>query len=301
MKKIKDLKIVSNYKIYFAFSAIIIILGLGLAGFRGFNFGIDFTGGTLLEINTQTYLEPEEIKEITDKFDPNIQITYIGEDKASIQLKTTEDFNNEERTELFSEFQKEYGLSTENLLRSEQFGPSVGKEIQTKALLSVIVATIAMLIYVSIRFKFDYGVAAVIALIHDVVFVIAIYSIFNIPINNPFVAAMLTVLGYSMNDTIVIFDRIRENMQNAKRDSFEDVADQSIKQTIARSINTAFTTLLSIAALYILGVDSIKEFTLPLIAGISVGVYSSIFIASPIWVMLNKNNRKRKIQNISKS
>lgn len=293
MNKLKDVKIVANYKRYFAFSAIVIILGLSMAGFRGFNLGIDFTGGTLIEINTNYYVEPSEIKEITNKYDANMQITYIGEEKSGIQLKTTEDFNNQRRTELFSEFEAKYNLNSEDLVRSEQFGPAVGREIQIKALLSVIVATIAMLIYISIRFKFDYGVAAVVALLHDIVFVVAIYSIFNIPINNPFVAAMLTVVGYSMNDTIVIFDRIRENMINAKRDSFEEVADQSIKQTISRSINTAFTTLLAIIALYVLGVDSIKEFTLPLIAGISVGVYSSIFIASPVWVMLNKRNRKK--------
>lgn len=293
MNKLKDVKIVANYKMYFAFSAIVIILGLSMAGFRGFNLGIDFTGGTLIEINTNYYVEPNEIKEITNKYDANMQITYIGEEKSGIQLKTTEDFNNQRRTELFSEFEAKYNLNSEDLVRSEQFGPAVGREIQIKALLSVIVATIAMLIYISIRFKFDYGVAAVVALLHDIVFVVAIYSIFNIPINNPFVAAMLTVVGYSMNDTIVIFDRIRENMINAKRDSFEEVADQSIKQTISRSINTAFTTLLAIIALYVLGVDSIKEFTLPLIAGISVGVYSSIFIASPVWVMLNKRNRKK--------
>ena len=156
-----------------------------------------------------------------------------------------------------------------------------------------------MLVYISFRFKFDFGVAAITALLHDVLVVIAIYAIFRIPLNNPFVAAMLTVVGYSINDTIVVFDRIRENMRGAKRDSHEEVADLSLNQNLTRSINTSLTTLLSIVALYIMGVDSIKEFTLPLIAGISVGVYSSIFIASPIWVLINKKQRKKQIQNIS--
>lgn len=295
MKIKKELKVFRYYKINFLISFLIILLGFGLAGIRGFNYGIDFTGGTLIEMNMNQYVSTEEVKQITDKFDKNIQINYIGEDRKGIQLKTTEDLNNEKRTELFSEFQTKYGLKSEDLVKSEQFGPAIGKEIKTRALLSVIIATAAMMVYISMRFKLDFGIAAIIALIHDVLIVISVYSIFKIPLNSPFVAAMLTVVGYSINDTIVVFDRIRENMKNAKRDSHSEIADKSINQTLTRSINTSFTTLIAIIALYIVGVDSIKEFTLPLIAGISVGVYSSIFIASPIWVLLNKRARSKKV------
>lgn len=298
MKIKSDLKVIKNYKIYFAVSIAVIVIGFALAGIRGFNFGIDFTGGTLIEINMGKYVEVNEIREITDAVDKNIQINYIGENKDGIQLKTTVDLNNEKRTELFNEFASKYNLQKDDLVKSDQFGPAVGKEIQQKALISVVIATLAMLVYISLRFKFEFGIAAVIALLHDVLTVVAIYSIFQIPLNNPFVAAMLTVVGYSINDTIVVFDRIRENMRGAKRDSHEEVADLSINQTLSRSINTSLTTLLSIVALYVMGVDSIKEFTLPLIAGISVGVYSSIFIASPIWVLINQKMRKKQIQNI---
>lgn len=299
MKIKANLKVIKNYRIYFAVSLAVIIIGFALAGIRGFNFGIDFTGGTLIEMNMGKYVESSEIRAITDKIDKNMQINYIGENRDGIQLKTIVDLNNEKRTELFNEFSEKYNLDKDDLVKSDQFGPAVGKEIQQKALLSVVIATLAMLVYISFRFKFDFGVAAITALLHDVLVVIAIYAIFRIPLNNPFVAAMLTVVGYSINDTIVVFDRIRENMRGAKRDSHEEVADLSINQTLSRSINTSLTTLLSIVALYIMGVDSIKEFTLPLIAGISVGVYSSIFIASPIWVLINKKQRKKQIQNIS--
>lgn len=298
MKIRKDLKIVKHYKINFSISIAIIVIGLALAGIRGFNYGLDFTGGTLIEINMNKYVATEEIRDITDKFDKNIQINYIGENKDGIQIKTMEDFNNKKRSELFGELSSKYNLTKADLVKSEQFGPSIGKEIKSKALISVIIATLAMLVYISFRFKLDFGVAAIIALVHDVFIVVAVYSIFKIPINSPFVAAMLTVVGYSINDTIVVFDRIRENMRGARRDSHEEVADLSINQTLARSINTSLTTLLAIVALYIMGVDSIKEFTLPLIAGISVGVYSSIFIASPIWVLLNKNMRKKQIKKL---
>ena len=299
MKLKKDLKVTGNYKIYFSISLAIILIGMALAGFRGFNYGIDFTGGTLIEINTNKYIPTEELRQITDSFDPGMQINYIGEERDGIQLKTTADLNNEKRTELFGAFSSKYDLTQKDLIKSEQFGPSIGKEIKTKAFVSVIIATLAMLVYISFRFQLDFGIAAIIALIHDVLIVLAIYSIFQIPLNSPFVAAMLTVVGYSINDTIVIFDRIRENMAGAKRDSHEEVADLSINQTISRSINTSLTTLLAIIALYIMGVESIREFTLPLIAGISVGVYSSIFIASPIWVMINKSKRKHQIKNIA--
>lgn len=299
MKIKSDLKIIKNYKIYFAVSIAVIIIGFALAGIRGFNFGIDFTGGTLIEINMGKYVEVNEIREITDTVDKNMQINYIGENRDGIQLKTKVDLNNEKRTALFNEFSSKYSLTKDDLVKSDQFGPAVGKEIQQKALISVIIATLAMLVYISLRFKFEFGIAAVIALLHDVLTVVAVYSIFQIPLNNPFVAAMLTVVGYSINDTIVVFDRIRENMKGARRDSHEEVADLSINQTLSRSINTSLTTLLSIVALYVMGVDSIKEFTLPLIAGISVGVYSSIFIASPIWVLINKKMRKKQLQNIA--
>lgn len=299
MKIKSDLKIIKNYKMYFVVSLAVIIIGFALAGIRGFNFGIDFTGGTLIEINMGQYVAVDEIRTITDTVDKNMQINYIGENRDGIQLKTKVDLNNEKRTALFNEFSSKYSLTKDDLVKSDQFGPAVGKEIQQKALISVIIATLAMLVYISLRFKFEFGIAAVIALLHDVLTVVAVYSIFQIPLNNPFVAAMLTVVGYSINDTIVVFDRIRENMKGARRDSHEEVADLSINQTLSRSINTSLTTLLSIVALYVMGVDSIKEFTLPLIAGISVGVYSSIFIASPIWVLINKKMRKKQIQNIA--
>ncbi|MGL5257119.1 MAG: protein translocase subunit SecF [Proteocatella sp.] len=299
MKIKSELKIIKNYKMYFAVSFAVIIIGFAIAGVKGFNFGIDFTGGTLIEINMGQYVDVNEIRTITDTVDKNMQINYIGENKDGIQLKTTVDLNNEKRTEVFNEFASKYNLTKDDLVKSDQFGPAVGKEIQQKALISIIIATLAMLVYISLRFKFEFGIAAIIALLHDVLTVVAIYAIFQIPLNNPFVAAMLTVVGYSINDTIVVFDRIRENMRGAKRDSHEEVADLSINQTLSRSINTSLTTLLSIVALYIMGVDSIKEFTLPLIAGISIGVYSSIFIASPIWVLINKKMRKKQIQNIA--
>jgi preprotein translocase SecF subunit len=145
-----------------------------------------------------------------------------------------------------------------------------------------------MLAYITFRFELRFGIAAIIALIHDVLFMLSVYSILRIPVNSPFVAAILTILGYSINDTIVVFDRIRENLRLLKKNNFAEVANISISQTLSRSINTSVTTLVTIVALYVLGVEQIREFALPLMAGVLGGTYSSIFIASPAWVMLKE-------------
>lgn len=287
-----NLQVVKRKKIWFGISAAIIIVGLLMAVFRGFNLGIDFTGGTLVEINTHEYVAAEEVKKITDEFDAGATITYAGENKEIVQIRTKESMDNARRTELFEKFKEKYSLDeASDLVNSEHFGAVVGKEIQRSAVLSIIIATVCMLIYITFRFQLSYGIAAILALVHDVLMVVAFYSIFRIPINNPFVAAMLTVVGYSINDTIVIFDRIRENMKRAKRNAYEEMAETSVNQTVTRSINTSVTTLLAILALFVVGVDSIREFTLPLFAGIAVGTYSSIFIASPIWVMVKQKKR----------
>lgn len=288
------MKIIEKKKIWFSMSIAIMIIGLALALTRGLNYGIDFTGGTQIEINIHKEFSVGEIREITDKFDKDMSINKIGDKKDIVQLKTREDLDSKKREELFNNFKEKYDLKEENPEKVDQFGPSVGDEIKNKALISVIIATIGILIYLSFRFELSYGLAAVLALIHDVFIVLAIYAIFNIPVNAPFVAAMLTVVGYSINDTIVVFDRIRENLKyNNKKNPYTEVANKSIGQTVSRSINTSLTTLVAIGSLYFLASESIKDFLLPLIGGVLTGTYSSIFIASPIWVLI-KNKKKSK-------
>ncbi|MBU5677825.1 protein translocase subunit SecF [Alkaliphilus sp. MSJ-5] len=289
------MNIVQKRKIWFSISGAIMLLGLVLGLVRGINFGIDFTGGTLLEIELHKYVATEEIREIIDKYDSSSSINMLGEEKTTVQIRMNEDFDTEKRTEIFEEFKKKYNLAEEDFLRADQFGPSVGKEIQGKALLSMVIASIGMLIYITIRFEFSFAISAIIALTHDVLIVLAMYSILRVPVNSPFVAAILTILGYSINDTIVIFDRIRENLKFMKKADYTQVANDSISQTITRSINTSLTTLVTILALYILGVDQIREFALPLIIGVIAGTYSSVFIASPLWVMIKQRQRANHI------
>lgn len=281
-----------NFKKLFKIAPIIsvafIIVGLVMSMVMGFNQGIDFSGGTVMEIDLGKSVAAEEIKIITDSVDKSMNINFIGEDRDTVQIKTQEDLDNGERLALFGQFKEKYSLDDSAFTRAEQIGPAVGAEIKRNAIISVVIASAFMLVYISIRFKLSYGIAAIVALVHDVLFVIAVYAIFRIPLNSPFVAAMLTVVGYSVNDTIVIFDRIRENIKSAKRNSEEEMAIVSLKQTLGRSINTSLTTLIAIFALYFLGVESIKEFTFPLLMGIGIGAYSSLFVASPVWIFLTK-------------
>jgi len=188
-----------------------------------------------------------------------------------------------------NELKEKYALEDDALISQDEIGASVSSELTRNSLISLSIAVIAMLIYVAVRFEFKFGVSAIIALLHDILITVAIYAIFNVPVNTPFIVAILTIVGYSINDTIVIFDRIRENINKMRRSSPAEVANISVTQTMSRSINTTLTTLFTIIAVNVF-VPSVREFTFPLIIGIACGAYSSIFIASPVWVMLK--NRK---------
>lgn len=280
------MKIAQNYKIWFTISLAVMILGLIMAITSGMNLGIDFTGGTVMQFNIGKEFTLEEIREITSRFDLDADILHAGKNKEEVIIKTKKSLSNQERMEIFEVFKEKYNLNKdEDFREAEQFGPTMGAEIRNKALISILLASAGMLLYISYRFQLRFGVAAIIALIHDTLIVLSIYSIFKIPVNSPFIAAVLTIVGYSINDTIVVFDRLRENLKYMKKETYFDIADKSIKQTLTRSINTSITTLLVIGALFVFGVESIKEFALPLLAGVLTGTYSSIFIASPVWAL----------------
>lgn len=293
------MNIVQNRKKFFAVSILVILVGIaamiinGSAGKGILNFDIEFTGGLSMDINIGKEFDNNDIakiiKDATGQSSPQIQ-KVVGTNNVAIKMQSV---TGEQRTAIVDGLKDKYGITNDGVLNIADVSGTVSGEMQKMALLAVFVSCIAMLIYISIRFK-DYraGGSAIIALIHDVTVLIAFYAIFRIPVNNSFIAAVLTVLGYSINSTIVIFDRVRENKNKFRKHDTIELINKSISQTLSRSINTTLTTLFTIGAIYIFGVQSIKEFALPLIVGIISGAYSSIFLSGSIWYMFIPKNQK---------
>lgn len=284
------LKIVEKTKIWFSFSLIIIVIGLGFVFTRGLNFGIDFKGGTKVVVEFGKEFNKEEVDIIVKNHIPDAVTNKVEDTKYEIKSK---DLETEKVGEIFKELKETYSLEESGPTSENSIGASMGKELTRKAIIALGVACIAMLIYVAIRFEMNYGIAAILALAHDVLITISVFAIFNIPVNTPFIAAVLTIVGYSINDTIVIFDRMRENSKTMRRTTPTVIANTSLTQTLGRSINTTLTTLIVITCVNIF-VPTIREFSFPLIIGIAFGAYSSIFIAAPIWVILKDKSKKKK-------
>lgn len=288
----KSFKIMEKTKIWFAISLAIIITGLIFFIKDGLNYGIDFQGGTLVQINMKQDFNKQDVEKIIAKYADDYTTNTAVNEKNEVQLEIRSNSLEEgEIQPLFKEVKDKYKLVDKDLISQQTIGPAVGQELKQKSILAFILANVAMLIYVAIRFEFKFGAAAILAIVHDILMTVSVYAIFQIPINSSFIAAILTIAGYSINDTIVIFDRIRENSKKLRRVDSKEIANISITQTMSRSINTTLTTLITIISVYIF-VPSVREFAFPIAIGIACGAYSSIFIASPIWVILK--NRKIK-------
>lgn len=295
------------------FSLIVIIGGITYGAITGYKFDIDFKGGTKIEVDLKENFDNSDISNIVNDAigkQPLIQKVSNGENAVSI---TTDAISEEQSQSIITALKEKYTNMDEPSIRNVQ--PSYGKELLESALLAVGVAVIIILLYITIRFKvlgFTAAITATLSLLHDALFIISIYGIFKLPINTSFVAVILTIIGYSINDTIVIYDRIRENKRKlVKSPDDKDVINKSISQTMTRTIYTSITTIVVIVVVYIFALlnnqQVLKEFSLPLIIGILVGTYSSVFIASSLWYMLdnliskisgnkksNKNNKNKK-------
>lgn len=284
--------------------AAVVVIGIGSFACQGFNPDVDFTGGTTMQVEFADALDGNA-REISDEMLDRIiktaeSATYeSGEsvgasvsiaqraDGTQVLLKLTE-LDLDGRNALFEALQEEFGLEDSDLISASNVGATVSGEIRRNAVIASVVAILLMLVYISIRFDLNSGLAAVICLSHDVFVMIVAYSIFQIPLNTTMIAALLTILGYSINATIVIFDRIRENRQKLSRTDFDHVVNVSLHQTFLRSLNTTLTTFLTIATLFVLGVTSIRQFALPLMVGIIAGMFSSVFLAGNLWALLNR-------------
>ena len=284
------LKIVEKTKIWFAMSLIIIVIGMGFIATKGLNLGIDFKGGTAITINMKQSFDKLDVDKIIDKYAKGEYLSKTVNDGKEIEITVKSDALSADKTAtMLKEIKTQFKSSS--LISENAIGASIGNELKSKALMALIVAMIFMLVYVGIRFEFKFAASAIFALIHDILITITVYAVFQIAINATFIAAILTVVGYSINDTIVIFDRIRENQRIMRKSSIEDITNTSVTQTMARSINTVVTVLICVFSVWVF-VPSIRDLSGPLLIGIGVGCYSSIFIASPMWVFLKNRGKK---------
>lgn len=294
---------VGKSKISFGISLGLIVLSIILLITPGLNWGVDFTGGTLMERGFERPITAGEIREVLGA----VQLADIDLVKSVIQpvennraaLIRTQTLTSEQIQVIDDSLSKHFGEVQAR--RTEMVSPVVGQELVKQALMALLLAAIGMLIYLSFRFEYRFATVAVLAVLHDTLIVLGIFALLAKEINSPFIASILTVVGYSVNNTIVIFDKIRENMSFRKRESWAELANKSINETLTRSINTSLTTLLAVLALFFFGGATIQDFVLALLLGIVVGTYSSVFVAGPLWVVWKDWDDRRKATKIARA
>lgn len=281
--------------------ALIIVIGIVMYFVHGgFNFDVEFLGGTRMQVELGQEFNNDDIsKAVMDEFNLSAAVQKSGTSptQAVIKIQNTDD-NTDAQNKVFNLLKEKYNLADDAKPMSvSTASASFGLGVQRKALLYTLAAIICILIYIAIRFEWRSALMAVIALTINVLVMAAVYAITNIALNTTFIAAMLTIVGYSINNTIVIFDRIRENQKTrTKNETISQMVDKSIVETLGRTLNSTITTLITIVLIYILGVTTIKEFALPLIIGIVIGAYTSIFIASTFWAAWKESSMKAKAE-----
>ena len=279
----KNINFVSQFKKANISSVIIFILSIFFIAFKGLNYGIDFKGGTLIELRTESPINTSLIRDTLNSMDlGDVNVKKFGKD-GDYLIKVEQRENN--NSNLIPEIKQTLSdnLNTEvDFRRVENVGPKVSSELLESSVIAISLALAAMLFYIWVRFEWQFSVGSIIALFHDVVITLGIFSVLSLEINLSIIAAVLTIVGYSMNDTVVIYDRIRENLFKYTKISISDVANLSINETLARTIITSVTTLLALISIYILGGEILRGFSFAMILGVIIGTYSSIFVASPI-------------------
>lgn len=288
-----QIEIIKNSKKFLGISALFLIISIVIFFAKGLNYGIDFSGGNLFQLKFEKEITLNQINSNLDELaktihqvNPNSRKVQISEDNTVI-IRTPE-LKETQKSELLDNLKK---IGTFEIDKEEKVGASVGEELKTSAILALSIGAVLIIFYITFRFEFTFAIAAVLALFHDLIIAIGVISLLGYEIDTPFIAAILTILGYSINDTIVVFDRIRENMKRKNRGTFEECLDKSVNQVMIRSLNTSVTTLFAIIAILVFGGDSLKTFIMTLLIGILAGTYSSIFIATPLVYVFDKNKK----------
>ena len=284
--------IVKRYKIFFAITITFLIIGLGSMIVKGFNMGIDFTGGSIMDLQFHKTVSVAEVRDVLKERDlGNAIIQLESSDSAVTSAKgvliRTGVISDEQRQQVMADLKSKLGDF--DIQRVENVGATIGGELIQQAVLAIVLSWVLMIAYITIRFEFRFDLAAIIALIIDVTVTLSYFSLFHVEMDSSFVAALLTVVGYSVNGTIVIFDRIRENLKIHRRsESMTEMVDNSIWQTMGRSIYTVGTSLFAVVSIFLWGGETIRNFAFAMLVGFSSGAYTSTLLAGPLWMLLRK-------------
>jgi preprotein translocase subunit SecF len=293
-----NLDFVGKRRIAVIFSVLLILIGIGsLVAKGGPNYGIDFAGGVLVQVKFQEETNAADIKKALKPMDlQGLTVQRFGDETNEYLLRAQNSSAELEglARQINNTLEETYGKGKVEIRRVEMVGPQVGKDLREKGLLAILYAMIGILIYVSWRFEFRFAVGAILALVHDVLITLGAFSLTNREIDLPIIAAFLAIIGYSLNDTIIVYDRIRENMGKHAKEGFSAIVNRSVNETLSRTILTSGTTLLVVLALFIFGGGVIHNFAFALLVGIIVGTYSSIFIASPLLIFWDSYRARKK-------
>ena len=274
-------------------SSILFFLSLSLIFIKGLNLGIDFTGGSLIEARFKENIDLSNLRIHMNKLDlGEIQLQTIGSENDIVIRAQEKKSNENKQTETIQIIKNSLSDKSIEYRRTEFVGPKVGGELVNAGIIAVIFSLFGILIYIWLRFQWNFALGAIIALIHDVILTLGFFSIFQFEFNLATVAAVLTIAGYSINDTVVIYDRIRESMRKYKQISFDEVINISLNGTLSRTLMTSLTTLMALLALFIFGGIVISSFIIALIWGVLIGTYSSLYVASPILTYLKQKKRQ---------
>lgn len=296
--------ILKNFKIFGGISALLVVTGLVALillpfGKNLFNLSIDFAGGTEMEFNMHTEVTQDVQTEVSGLFKDATgvdasSVTSSGDGNEDVLIRSTS-ITSEQRAAVIDKMLEKYSLADTDILNNNDVSASIGSDLQRSAVICSVLAIVLMMLYITFRFEMTSGMAAVCCLMHDLLIMLSVYVWLQIPLDSNFIAAALTILGYSINASIIVFDRVRENLRTARREDFASVAERSVWQTMGRTINTTLTTLFTIGMVFILGVPSLKQFTLPLIVGILAGGWSSVLLSCSLWNVFRKKFHKKRI------
>jgi preprotein translocase subunit SecF len=268
-------------KIWFGASLVLIVISLIALATIGLNLGIDFTGGMLLDLSFERPVTAAGIRAALEPFGlGGAMVQMAGEDARSVLVRTPP-IDEPTRDRVFTGLEERLGRF--DTVAVDVVSPIIGRELLDASLLALGLAAIGMIAYIAVRFEWRFGITGVLGLLHDVVIVLGASSLLRLDVSAPFVAAVLTVVGYSINATIVVYDRVRENLRDVRKEGLPGIVNRSIRQSLARCLNTSGTTLAALGAIYLFGGKTTQDFALALIIGIGVGTYSSIFLAAPLW------------------